>query len=112
LSTFCQEFCDQRYKDGKRILTIPGLEEPDEQDDEEDPGDMHPYEVTHKKGLAFFKDFLFKKSTVKKFYLQKDYSYPFATYRDMSEKDAKATVIRGANKKSGSHFVVDLRKSK
>jgi len=112
LSTFCQEFCDQRYKDGKRNLTIPGLEEPDEQDDEKDPGDMNPYEVTHKKGLAFFKDFLFKKPTVKKLYLHKDYSYPFATYRDMSEKDAKATVVRGANKKRGSRFVVDLRKSK
>ncbi|KAF9931730.1 hypothetical protein FBU30_009654 [Linnemannia zychae] len=86
------EFCDQRYRDGKRGLIIPGIGEPDEQDEEKDPGDKHPYEVTHKKGLAFFKDFLFKKPTIKKLYLHKDYSYPFATYHDISEKDIKAAI--------------------
>ncbi|KAF9153692.1 hypothetical protein DFQ26_000497 [Actinomortierella ambigua] len=104
-------FCDQRYRDGKKDLEIPGVEGSDVHGgDEGDPGDRHPYEVTHEKVLTFFKDFLFKKPTSKKLYLNKNYSYPFVTYRDIDEKDPVAAVIRRPNKKNGSCCLVDLKK--
>ncbi|KAF9426911.1 hypothetical protein BGZ94_005811 [Podila epigama] len=80
------EFCDRLYRDGKQHLVTPGLDAVrDEQSSSTDPGDAHPYEVWPEKSLLFFKGFLFKKPTYKKLYLHKDYSYPFATYRNWME---------------------------
>ncbi|KAG0234303.1 hypothetical protein BGW42_006695 [Actinomortierella wolfii] len=104
------EFCNQRHKDSESELMVSETEEPDSHGDERRLDEEHPYEVTIKKVLAFFKDVLFKKPTIKRLYLHKDYSYPFATYRDISEKDPRAVIVRGTGKARNSRYVVDLKK--
>ncbi|KAG0226115.1 hypothetical protein BGW41_004274, partial [Actinomortierella wolfii] len=104
------EFCNQRHKDSESELMVSETGEPDSQGDERRLDEEHPYEVTIKKVLAFFKDVLFKKPTIKRLYLHKDYSYPFATYRDIREKDPRAVIVRGTGKARNSRYVVDLKK--
>lgn len=72
----------------------------------------HPYEVSRDKALAFFKDVMFRRTTIKKIFLNRDYSYPFAAYPSVEQAPKEAVVLLGNPKKKGSRVVMDLMAGK